>query len=101
MVQTSMSSEPVLVTGARPPRRGAGTRATGLMMVLPVVAIIAVFTIYAFGYAVHESTQLSSPFFPPRFVGLDNFRSVIGSPYFAAALRVTATFALFATPLVV
>jgi ABC-type sugar transport system permease subunit len=50
---------------------------------------------------VHESTQLSSPFFPPRFVGLDNFHSVIGSPYFANAVRVTATFALLATPLVV
>src|SRR5262245_60718549 len=101
MVQTTISPEQMLVGGAHPRRGGASVRATGLLMVLPVVTLVAAFTIYAFGHALHESTQLSSPFFPPRFVGLDNFRNVVASPYFADAVRVTATFALFAVPLVV
>jgi ABC-type sugar transport system permease subunit len=45
--------------------------------------------------------QLSSPFFPARFVGLDNYRSVASSPYFVDAVRVTSTFAALAVPLVV
>jgi multiple sugar transport system permease protein len=101
MAQTTLSPEPMLATAARSSRGGVGVRATGLLMVLPVVALVAAFTIYAFGHALHESTQLSSPFFPPRFVGLDNFRNVVASPYFADAVRVTSTFALFAVPLVV
>jgi multiple sugar transport system permease protein len=70
-------------------------------MILPVVALVAAFTVYAFAHAIYESTRLSSPFFPPRFVGLDNYRSVVGSPYFADAVRATATFAVLAVPLVV
>ncbi len=98
MARTTVSPEQAYVTEAR---SGFGVRATGLLMALPVVAIVAAFTVYAFGHAIYESTQLSSPFFPARFVGLDNFRSVIGSPYFSIAVRLTALFAVLAVPLVV
>jgi ABC-type sugar transport system permease subunit len=101
MAQTTATPDSMYVSRDHPARGGMSPRASGMLMVLPVVALVAVFTIYAFAHAIYESTQLSSPFFPPRFVGLDNFRSVAGSSYFADAVRVTATFALFAVPLVV
>src|SRR5918997_2003385 len=101
MGQITATSEQLSEPRARAARGQLGVRTTGLLMVLPVVAVVAAFTIYAFGQAIYESMQLSSPFFPARFVGLDNFRSVVGSAYFADATRVTATFALFAVPIVV
>jgi ABC-type sugar transport system permease subunit len=67
-------------------------------MVLPVVLLVAVFTLYPFGQALYDSMRLTSPFFPARFVGLDNFRGVIGSTYFADAVRVTLTFTAIAVP---
>jgi ABC-type sugar transport system permease subunit len=101
MGQITATSEQLSEPRARAARGQLGVRTTGLLMVLPVVAVVAAFTLYAFGQAIYESMQLSSPFFPARFVGLDNFRSVVGSAYFADATRVTATFALFAVPIVV
>jgi len=82
-------------------RRRLGVRGTGVLMVLPVVLLIALFTLYPFGQAVYDSMRLTSPFFPGRFVGLDNFRNVIGSTYFADAVRVTLTFTALAVPVTV
>jgi hypothetical protein len=45
MVQTTVSPEQMVGTAARPARRGFGVRATGSLMVLPVVALVAAFTI--------------------------------------------------------
>ena len=101
MSQTTATPEQLYGPRVRAARGQLGVRTTGLLMTLPVLAVIAVFTVYAFGHAIYESTQLSSPFFPARFVGLDNFRSVIGSAYFVDATRVTATFAVLAVPIVV
>ena len=101
MGQITATPEHLYGPRTRPARGQLGVRAMGLLMALPVIAVVAAFTIYAFGQAIYESMQLSSPFFPARFVGLGNFRSVIGSSYFADAVRVTATFAALAVPMVV
>ena len=101
MAQTTATHDRMATTKAYRSGGGLSVPAVGMLMTLPVVAIVAAFTVYAFGHAIYESTQLSSPFFPPRFVGLGNYQSVIGSPYFSDAVRVTVTFALFAVPLVV
>src|SRR5215217_3333384 len=101
MGQITATSEQLSEPRARAARGQLGGRTTGLLMALPVTVIVAAFTLYAFGQAIYESTQLSSPFFPARFVGLDNFRKVAGSSYFGDAVRVTATFAALAVPIVV
>ena len=101
MGQITATLEQLYEPRARLVRGQLGVRTSGLLMTLPVVVVVAAFTIYAFGQAIYESMQLSSPFFPARFVGLDNFRSVVGSSYFADAVRVTTTFAALAVPIVV
>src|SRR5215203_5449545 len=101
MGQITATPEQLYGPRARATRGQPGVRAMGLLMALPVIAVVSAFTIYAFGQAVYESMQLSSPFFPARFVGIDNFRNVAGSAYFADAVRVTATFAALAVPIVV
>jgi multiple sugar transport system permease protein len=74
---------------------------TGLIMVAPVLIIVAVFTLYPFGRAAYESTRIASPIFPPRYVGLENYRDVIGSDYFVNAALTTLRFAAFTVPLLV
>jgi multiple sugar transport system permease protein len=101
MSQVTATPEQLYEPRARPARGQLGVRTAGVLMAFPVIAVVAAFTLYAFGQAIYESMQLSSPFFPARFVGLDNFRSVIGSSYFADAVRVTVTFAALAVPIVV
>jgi multiple sugar transport system permease protein len=76
-------------------------RWTAFLMVLPVLLLVATFTLYPFGQAIYESVRLTSPFFPAEFVGLDNYRGVIGSTYFADAARVTFKFAALAVPVTV
>jgi multiple sugar transport system permease protein len=80
--------------------RRDGARA-GLLMVAPVVLLVAMFTVYPFAHAIYESLQLSSPILPPRFVGLDNYRDVITSPYVLDAVRATALFTVFTVPILV
>ncbi len=101
MSQVTATPEQLYEPRTHPARGQLGVRTAGVLMALPVIAVVAAFTLYAFGQAIYESMQLSSPFFPARFVGLDNFRSVIGSSYFADAVRVTVTFAALAVPIVV
>ena len=87
---------------ARPPRSAKREEArTGLLLVAPVVLLVAAFTLYPFGHAIFESMQLSSPILPPRFVGLENYRDVVTSPYFLDAVRATSLFAIVTVPILV
>jgi multiple sugar transport system permease protein len=74
---------------------------TGLIMIAPVLILVAVFTLYPFGRAAYESTRIASPIFPPRYVGLENYRDVIGSDYFVNAALTTLRFAAITVPLLV
>jgi len=88
---------------AAAPRRSArgGQARTGLLMVAPALLLVAIFTLYPFGQAIYESSRISSPLFPPEFVGLQNFRDVLSSDYFVGATRTTLLFAAVTMPLLV
>lgn len=81
-------------------KRGANPNArTGQIMVAPVVLLIAIFTLYPFGRALYQSTRVESPIFPPRYVGLDNYRYVLNSNYFVTAAKNTFVFAAVTVPI--
>ncbi len=84
---------------SRRPRYGEARYAYGT--VLPVVLIVALFTIYPFFYALLTSFRevvLYKPFSQP-FVGLKNYLDVVRSEFFAASWRHTLTFVAGAVPL--
>jgi ABC-type sugar transport system permease subunit len=69
--------------------------------VLPVVALVALFTVYPVGFALSTSLRevvLYRPASTP-FVGLKNYLDVLHGDFFATAWNHTLTFALFAVPL--
>jgi ABC-type sugar transport system permease subunit len=70
-------------------------------MAAPVVLLVALFTVYPVGRAIVQSTRIESPIFPPRFVGLDNYRDVLEGIYFKEAALTTAGFTLATVPLLV
>jgi multiple sugar transport system permease protein len=81
-------------------KRGANPNArTGVIMVAPVVLLIAIFTLYPFGRALYQSMRVESPIFPPRYVGLDNYRYVLSSNYFVTAAKNTFMFAAVTVPI--
>jgi multiple sugar transport system permease protein len=74
---------------------------TGLIMVAPVLILVTIFTLYPFGRAAYQSTRIESPIFRPRYVGLENYRDVIGSSYFVDSALTTLRFAAITVPLLV
>jgi ABC-type sugar transport system permease subunit len=74
---------------------------SGVLMTLPALLVVAIFTLYPFWYALNESVHLSSPILGRRFTGLENYRAVLTSPYFLDAARTTLIFAAIAVPLLV
>ncbi|HEU0115173.1 MAG TPA: sugar ABC transporter permease, partial [Thermomicrobiales bacterium] len=82
-------------------RGGSGPGRTAWLMIAPALLLVALFTLYPFGQAIYESMRISSPIFPPEFVGLQNYRDVIGSGYFADAALTTLAFTAVVTPLLV
>ncbi|HEY8448413.1 MAG TPA: sugar ABC transporter permease [Thermomicrobiales bacterium] len=80
-------------------RAFSGFAWTGALMIAPVFLLIALFTLYPFGRAIYESTRIESPIFPPQYVGLQNYRDIIGSSYFMDAAKTTALFAAVTVPL--
>lgn len=87
-------------TSRRASRRSENAHArTGLLMAAPVLLLVALFTLYPFGRAIYESTRVTSPIFAPEFVGLENYRDVLGSRYFVGAAKTTLLFTAITTPL--
>ena len=70
-------------------------------MAAPVLLLVALFTLYPFGRALYQSTRIESPIFPSRFVGLENYRDVLGGLYFREAAGTTLWFALASVPLLI
>jgi ABC-type sugar transport system permease subunit len=70
-------------------------------MAAPALLLVALFTLYPVGRAVYQSTRIESPIFPSRFVGLENYRDVLGGLYFREAAGTTLWFALASVPLLI
>ncbi len=70
-------------------------------MAAPVLLLVALFTLYPVGRALYQSTRIESPIFPSRFVGLENYRDVLGGLYFREAAGTTLWFALASVPLLI
>src|SRR5437867_145156 len=70
--------------------------------ILPVLILVAAFTLYPFGFAAAMSVRkyiLTQPNNHP-FVGLRNFTQVIGDELFVVSARNTLIFTLLSVPLV-
>jgi multiple sugar transport system permease protein len=74
---------------------------TGFLMVLPVLALVAIFTIWPFYRAIRQSTRIESPIFAPQDVGLQNYRDIWSSFYFRGAAENTLLFAGVTVPALV
>ena len=70
-------------------------------MAAPALLLVALFTLYPVGRAVYQSTRIESPIFPSPFVGLENYRDVLGGLYFREAAETTLWFALASVPLLI
>lgn len=69
---------------------------------LPAILPVALITLYPVGHAFWTSLHGVMLLFPGEpFVGLDNYRNVVTSNYFAVALRNSAFFTLLSAPLAV
>ncbi|MGQ9625319.1 MAG: carbohydrate ABC transporter permease [Anaerolineae bacterium] len=71
------------------------------LMVVPALLLVALFTLYPYGYAIWSSLQVLSPILPPSFAGLKNYQAVITSTYFFDALRNTLVFTGISVPIIV
>lgn len=64
-----------------------------MCLLLPQIIVTAVFFFYPAGQAVWQSLFVSDPFgLKSQFVGLDNFRYLLGDPYYRASFLTTAVF---------
>lgn len=68
----------------------------GVVFIAPNLAAVLVFLLFPLGFSLYLSFHSWDLFSPPRFVGVDNYRRLLGSdPLFYIALRNTAVFTLF------
>jgi multiple sugar transport system permease protein len=99
---------------AAPPRRRRGSalrrqeRWAGWLFVLPALAILVIFLVVPIGFAFYISLTrwdgLSNPFGGAKFIGLDNYKSLITvdnltRQNFATSIRNNFYFVLFVVPL--
>ena len=90
------------VAAARPTKGFRRSRLYTWSTIFPVLALVALFTLFPFVYAAVNSTRqriLTIPGHEP-FVGLRNYEQVIGSDTFDVAVRNTLVFFLLTVPTV-
>lgn len=69
-----------------------------LLLVLPQLAVTAVFFFYPAGQAVYQSLFIPDPFgLSMQWVGLENFEYLLGDPYYRASFVTTAVFSVLVT----
>lgn len=91
------------MTSIRLANRWSGQRAqrvaVGYLFILPIALFFVAFVLYPFGRSFYISLTDWSGFGSPRFVGLDNFRSMGDDPIFWKSLRITLIFTVVSTVL--
>jgi multiple sugar transport system permease protein len=91
-----------VATATQPAKRFRTSRLYTWGTILPVLALVALFTVFPFAYAAVNSTRqriLTIPGHEP-FVGLKNYEQVISSDTFDVAVRNTLVFLLLTVPTV-
>ena len=69
-----------------------------LLLVLPQIAITAIFFFYPAGQAIWQSLFIPDPFgLSMRWVGLGNFEFLLSDPYYRASFVTTAVFSILVT----
>ncbi len=64
----------------------------GIAFIAPNLAAVGLFLLFPLGFSLYLSFHSWDLFRPMRFVGLANYRRLLGDPLFAIALRNTAVF---------
>ena len=75
---------------------------TAKLLLYPSVISLLVIGIFPLLFSLWVSTrqyELSKPYLPHTFLGIDNFKTVLMSPEFWTALKITFTFLIIALPL--
>ncbi|PSM20361.1 sn-glycerol-3-phosphate ABC transporter permease UgpA [Nitratireductor sp. StC3] len=69
-----------------------------LLLVMPQVAVTAVFFFWPAGQAIYQSAFIPDPFgLRTQFVGFGNFIFLLTDPYYLASFRTTAVFSILVT----
>ena len=69
-----------------------------LLLILPQIAVTAVFFFYPAGQAVWQSLFIPDPFgLSMKYVGLGNFEFLLSDPYYRASFVTTAVFSILVT----
>ena len=69
---------------------------------LPTLFLVAAFTLFPIAHALWTSLHQVMLLFPGEdWVGIENYRTVVGGDYFSVALRNSLLFTLWSAPLVV
>jgi ABC-type sugar transport system permease subunit len=84
-------------TGARPRRWSLASKqaAFGIAILLPTLAILAIFRFLPMLQAFYLSLTAYDLVHPPKFIGLENFVSLAQDPLFLKSARVSLTYVLF------
>ncbi|GAC1313089.1 MAG: sugar ABC transporter permease [Acidimicrobiales bacterium] len=72
----------------------------GYLLVIPSLVLFTVFVFYPFAHTLFLGLYRTPPFagLPRRYVGLRQYRSVLGSAAFTSSLKTTVAFALMTVP---
>jgi multiple sugar transport system permease protein len=80
-------------------RAARSEHVSGWLFVLPAVALIGLFGIIPIGWGLILSLQENDLLTPPKWVGLDNYRTLIHDPVFRASIHRTIVYTLLFVPL--
>jgi multiple sugar transport system permease protein len=80
-------------------RAARSEHVTGWLFVLPAAALIGLFGIVPIVWGLLLSLQQNDLLTPPKWVGLDNYRTLIDDPVFRSSVRRTLVYTLLFVPI--
>jgi multiple sugar transport system permease protein len=94
-----MTSGAAVRRRARPRRARLGRRSYSWLTLAPVLALVALFTLFPFGYAAWTSVHRHVLVLEGRpYVGLRNYRNAIDDPLFSGSIKTSLIFVAVAVP---